>query len=181
MQKKVLGIIGSPRKGGNTDELVDLVLKGAADKGAAEEKVYLADQKIENCKECLHCHNGSEKCVLRDDMEELAQKMEAADVWVLGTPIFWWGPTGLFKTFLDRWFGYHFSFKSKKIILVYPSGDSSDSVARLFVGMMDEALNYEGTQAFAHLHAGGVDGPGDLRKHPEFTKQAYLAGAESVK
>ncbi len=182
MGKKVLGIVGSPRKNGNTDDLIDVILESAGSEGAGTEKIYLKDLQIENCQECLHCHEVDPKiCAIKDDMEGLVRKMNAADVWVLGTPIFWWGPSGIFKTFVDRWYGYDIDFKTKKIIFAYASGDPDEQVARYFRGMMEEALGYEGTEAFAFVHAGGASDKGDLKKLDRVVECAKKIGADCLK
>lgn len=101
---RVLGIVGSPRKKGNTNAMVDAILEGAAMKGAGVEKVHLSKKKIKPCKACDACREGKGKCRQDDDMEELLALMKESDVWVFGTPVYWWGPTAQMKTFIDRWY-----------------------------------------------------------------------------
>jgi multimeric flavodoxin WrbA len=99
---QVLGIVGSPRKGGNTETLIDAVLSGAQEAGAWTEKVLLRDLEIGPCRACDACQRTG-MCVQEDDMPALLEKMKHSSVWVLGTPVYWWGPTAQFKAFLDRW------------------------------------------------------------------------------
>ncbi|MEA4853044.1 MAG: NAD(P)H-dependent oxidoreductase [Christensenella sp.] len=181
MSKKILAVVGSPRKGGNTDGLVDAVLEGAAAGGAETEKIYLYDLNIGHCRECLYCHHAEPKtCAIKDDMAELAEKMIMADVLVFGTPIFWWGPSGAFKDFVDRWYGYPLDFSDKKIVLAYASGDPAPEVAQWLVGMMEESVAYEGGKLFAQLHAGGTDAPGDVWKFDSLVEEAKQIGAKCV-
>jgi multimeric flavodoxin WrbA len=100
-RKRVLGIVGSPRRGGNTETLVDEVLRGAKEAGAAVEKVILSELEIAPCLACDACLDTG-KCVYQDDMTTLLERMRRSEIWVLGTPIYWWGPSAQFKTFLDR-------------------------------------------------------------------------------
>jgi multimeric flavodoxin WrbA len=86
--KWVLGIVGSPRRGGNTETLVDEVLRGAEEAGALVEKVILSKLDIGPCRACDACQDTGE-CVQRDDMPALLEQMEHSQVWVLGTPIYW--------------------------------------------------------------------------------------------
>jgi len=72
---KVLGIVGSPRKGGNTDALVEEVLEGARSKGAETEKIYLDDLKIRPCDACELCSENG-KCVIEDDFQFIFQKIK---------------------------------------------------------------------------------------------------------
>ena len=67
---KVLGLVGSPRKGGNTDLLVAAVLEGAAKNKHATEKVYLYGVDIAPCVDCRACKKGKLECVLKDGMQD---------------------------------------------------------------------------------------------------------------
>jgi len=64
---KVLGLFGSPRKGGNTELLLDEALKGAAAEGATVEGIHLSDCRIAPCRECLGCFKAG-ACVITDEM-----------------------------------------------------------------------------------------------------------------
>lgn len=87
---KLLAIIGSPRKGGNTELLVDKVIEGCTSRTAADvEKVVLIDKNIQFCTGCLTCTfppPGTGTCVLRDDMDELLERIQAFDALIFGTP-----------------------------------------------------------------------------------------------
>jgi hypothetical protein len=81
--KRVLGIVGSPCRGGNTDILVDEVLAGAAEAGAQTEKVMLSKLDIRPCRACESCFETG-KCVQKDDMPALLEKMDQSRVWGTG-------------------------------------------------------------------------------------------------
>ncbi len=87
---KVMAIIGSPRRGGNTELLVDRVIEGCRSRGNTEiEKVFIADRNIQYCSGCLTCTfppPGTGKCVLRDDMDVLIEKIRESDAFIFGTP-----------------------------------------------------------------------------------------------
>lgn len=87
MKKKLLMLLSSPRKGGNSDLLCDQFLLGAQEAGNQVEKIFLKDKKIGYCTGCGSCYN-SHKCVQKDDMTEILEKMIAADVIVMATPIY---------------------------------------------------------------------------------------------
>jgi multimeric flavodoxin WrbA len=99
---KVLAFVGSPRKGGNTDVLVEEVLRGAQAKGHSAEKLYLYDYEIAPCIDCRSCKKNVGVCILRDGMKDIYSKIEKADVVVFGTPVYWYGPTGKMKLLIDR-------------------------------------------------------------------------------
>jgi len=150
---RVLGIVGSPRKGGNTDSMVKEVLSGAAEGGAETEKVSLADLRIEPCRACDGCVKGA--CLIDDDFASVAVKMRAAEAWVIGTPVYWWGPTAQTKAWIDRWYGLPREvFVGKGIVLAVSSGGGR-SYAELTISMLREIIPYLGMRELGLLHSGG--------------------------
>ena len=85
MHKKVLIISTSPRRGGNSDSLADAFAQGAREAGHAVEQISLSDKTIGFCKGCLVCQK-TQRCVIRDDADSIAQNMLTADVLVLFAP-----------------------------------------------------------------------------------------------
>lgn len=100
--KKILVISSSPRKGGNSDMLCDQFIKGAEEKGNKSEKIRLCEYKINYCLGCNYCSKNKANCVQQDDMASLLEKMVAADVIVLATPVYFYAMCGQLKTFIDR-------------------------------------------------------------------------------
>jgi multimeric flavodoxin WrbA len=98
---KVLGIYGSPRKGGNTDQLLDKALEGARSAGAEIRTVYVRDLKMCGCIECGGCDKTG-KCVVEDDMQSVYPLLEEADVTFLASPIFFYSVTAQVKALIDR-------------------------------------------------------------------------------
>ena len=86
---KLMAFVGSPRKRGNTDTLIDKVIEGAKSNAAVEvEKIYLYDANIKYCNAC-GAHTvlkGSKECPLDDDMKGILERMEQADAFILGSP-----------------------------------------------------------------------------------------------
>jgi multimeric flavodoxin WrbA len=81
---KILGICGSPRKG-NTEFLLRKALKAAREKGAETELILLREKRVEHCDGCSKCEKTGE-CHIRDDMQEIYNKLEDADAIVLASP-----------------------------------------------------------------------------------------------
>jgi len=98
---KVLGLFGSPRRGGNTDLLLEKALQGAESEGAEVERVYLTDYAITPCKECHGCDQTGH-CVIPDDMQKIYPKLLEADIIILASPIFFYGVTAWAKALIDR-------------------------------------------------------------------------------
>jgi len=182
---RVLGIVGSPRQGGNTDILVDEILSGAREAGAEVEKIMLGDLAIAPCQACYACRKSG-KCIQTDDMEDLLGKMKSSSVWVLGTPVYWWGPTAQLKAFVDRWFSKAFdparkeTFEDRRVILAVPMGDSDPATGRHVVGMFTDALGFVKAKLFASILAPGVYEAGDVSKNREILEQARRAGYDAV-
>jgi len=98
---KVLGIYGSPRKGGNSDALLDKALEGASSAGAAVSRVYARDLKMSGCIECGGCDRTG-KCVVEDDMQTVYPLLDEAQVIFISSPIFFYGVTAQVKALIDR-------------------------------------------------------------------------------
>lgn len=99
---KILGIIGSHRKLGNTDCLVREALLGAREQGAEVDTVRLTDLNIRPCKGCMVCVFRMEECRIEDDMVALLDRMQEADGIILGAPTYLLGPQGQVKLVMDR-------------------------------------------------------------------------------
>jgi multimeric flavodoxin WrbA len=185
-KKQVLGIVGSPRRGGNTEIMVDEVLRGAQEAGAAAAKVILNELDIAPCDACGACEDTGE-CTTMDDMEELLDKMRQSDVWVLGTPVYWWGPSAQLKLFIDRWYSKAHRaqdkamFKGKRVVAVIPMGDGDPATARHTVGMLTDALDYMKASLFATVLGTGVNDVGEVREHPGVLEKAYRAGLNAAR
>ena len=98
---KVIGIVGSRRRKGNTFNIVDQVLKSSEDNGAEVQLINLSDYKIGPCLGCEGCKN-SFKCVINDDFESIVSLVQEADGIVMGSPTYWYNVSGDMKIFLDR-------------------------------------------------------------------------------
>jgi multimeric flavodoxin WrbA len=102
---KVLGIVGSPRKGGNTEIMVEEALAAAREAGAETDIFLIYDKTIAGCDACGSCFKTG-KCKIKDDMQSLYQKMEAADAILFGTPVYFHSYTAQAKAIIDRTFCY---------------------------------------------------------------------------
>jgi len=101
MGLKVVGIVGSPRKGMNTDTLVTKVLEGALSGGAETEKIYLNDLEIKPCQACDRSP-APDYCFYKDGMEIIYDFLETADALVIGTPAYYGSVSAQLKLILDR-------------------------------------------------------------------------------
>ncbi len=97
----VLGLLGSPRKYGNTSVLLEKILAGAAEAGAQTEQIVLRDLVYESCRHCGGCDRTG-YCVVQDDLQLIFPKLRAADHLVLASPIQFSGVSGETKMMIDR-------------------------------------------------------------------------------
>jgi multimeric flavodoxin WrbA len=114
MAKKVLILSASPRKGGNSDLLCDQFLLGAEESGNEAEKIFLRNRKINHCLACGACQSNGGKCMQKDDMAEMLDKMIAADVLVMATPVYFYSMNGQMKTLIDRTYARYTRIRDKE-------------------------------------------------------------------
>lgn len=174
---KILAMIGSPRKGGNTEILVDEMLRGAQVGGHIQEKICLYHYEILPCMDCRKCKKGDCICPLDDGMQEIYPKIDAADLIVFGTPNYWFGPTGKMKLLLDRMRPYVASgrLKGKKAILVTPAGDGPPVCGPL-VEMFRLSFDYLGMEFIGKI-LGTAYEKGEIAQDEVALKDAYELGA----
>jgi len=99
---KAVGIVGSPRKGGNTEIITAHCLKAIAEEGIDTEIIRLAGLNITGCKACGYCFEHPGECATKDDFQAIHRKMLAADIIVIGTPVYFGSATALVKGLLER-------------------------------------------------------------------------------
>jgi multimeric flavodoxin WrbA len=187
---KVLGIAGSPRRGGNTDLLLAEVMKGAASQGAEVKTIILNNLKITPCQHCDACLKTG-RCRIDDDMQMIYRELKEADRVVIASPIQFMGPTAQMKLMIDRcqalW--------ARKYVLKIPPLDTTQERKGLFisVGALKIANLFEPALTIVKslfkvldiTYAGelvfpGIDEKGAITKHPEALGQAFLAGQKLV-
>jgi multimeric flavodoxin WrbA len=98
---RVLALRGSPRKGGNSDVLLEAVLKGVRQAGGEVEMVRLCELRIQGCTNCGQCDDTG-ICVFKDDMTGLYDKIVAVEKIILAAPIYFYGLPAQAKAFVDR-------------------------------------------------------------------------------
>ena len=192
---KVLGIVCSPRRGGNTEILVQEALASARQNGAEEiELLTLAGKDIAPCDGCDICQETG-KCVINDDMQVLYSKMLQADGIVFGSPVYFWGVTAQAKALIDRTYclaSGHRALLSKD----RRSGEARQKGLRhKAAGIIVVARRAGGTSAFTQLgdfirihrmvDAGGAiaygDEKGGVRRDEQGLREARWTGRAVVR
>ena len=157
---KVLGIVGSPRRGGNTEILIEEVLKTARETGCGTESFLMSERRVAPCDACGGCvQTGA--CVVEAGMQELYAMMERADGVVFGSPVYFGSVSAQLKAVMDRTFAQlqRRSLKGKVAGALV--------VTRRVGAIQARSLIYAFSIAQGMLVAGGAIGygrePGDVR------------------
>lgn len=176
MSKKVLILSGSPRKGGNSDLLCDEFSRGAVEAGNEVEKIFLVDKKINYCRGCGVC-NTTHRCVMKDDMVEILQKMVVADVIVMATPVYFYTMNGQMKTLIDRTVPQYTEISNKDFYYIVAAADDShanmEKTLEGFRGFAQDCL--EGAVEKGVIYGTGAWNIGDIKNKPAM-REAYEAG-----
>ena len=178
MNKKVLIISSSPRKGGNSETLAAAFAKGAREAGNQVETVSLREKQVGFCKGCLACLKLGH-CVIQDDAVEIAVKMHDADVLVFATPVYYYSVSGQLKTMLDRanpLYDTDYAFTQAYLLATAAENapETFEGTEKAVQGWVDcfPRCTLAGT-----VFAGGVNDVGEIAGHVAL-EQAYQMGKE---
>ena len=188
-KRKCIAIACSPRKNGNTAILARQALAGATEAGAEIEFIYLVDYKFAPCRACGGCDKTG-RCVVKDDVMQIYEKVLSADSIILAAPIFSMGICAQAKMFIDR----AQQFWSTKFLLqrhviedeekrnarrgIYLSTagtnlphvfDGAVQVAKYFFNMLE--INLMGTYCYPK-----IDPPGEVNNYSEVLQEVFAAG-----
>ena len=179
--KKVLVVSTSLRKLSNSELLADEFIKGAKDAGAEVEKISLRGRKISYCIGCLSCQKTG-KCVIRDDMDEINQKLHDCDIVAFATPIYYYEMCGQMKTLLDRANPlYDSDYKFKKVCFLAVAAEDDEGVAdRAIEGLCGWIECFERAELSGAVFVGGANEPGSIKEKTDGLKEAYKLGTEVV-
>lgn len=161
--KKVLILSGSPRKGGNSDLLCDEFMRGATESGNTVEKIRVAEKSIGFCRGCYYCRKSGGKCVIKDDMAEILQKMIDADVIVLASPVYFYSIDAQLKAVIDRTVARWLEVKNKEFYYIATCADdkneSCETTLACFKGYADCV---EGAKEMGAIYGTGVYEKGEI-------------------
>jgi len=189
----MLGIGGSPRKGGNSDILLDRVLRGVRGAGATTETVQLRDYSFQSCIGCERCRREARCAGLQDDMQAIYPMIERSRGIVAVSPIHGYTVSALMKAFLDRLYCYYdFTEPRPGPVASRLAGQGRKAVivavgeqATYELGGMDSTLNILrrnleilGFDIVGELPVLGVFERGEVLKRPDVLETAEELGAQ---
>jgi multimeric flavodoxin WrbA len=177
---KVLGVIGSPRKRGNTHLLVERILEGAREGGAETERIFLGDLQIRDCDGCHACWKGK-ACSKRDDMNGVFDTLAESDAILFGTPVYWYGPTALMKAFVDRFVYFNCpenrgKIRGKRAAIAVPFEEDNPETAELVVRFFEKSFAYLEMEMLGQVIVPGVGERGEIVGRPEKLEEGFALG-----
>lgn len=194
MQMKVLAIAGSPRRHGNSETLLDWVLDSMRGEGVEIEKIPIVEADVNPCRGCNACERLN-RCVQRDGMDVLHDKLVEADCVILSAPIFCMGINAQAKALIDR----AQVFRSRKYVLKLPVVPEERKGKRIGLFLSTAGQKWENVfdgaipsvRCFFHvieirdrdiryLMVNGVDGKGEIEAHPTACRDAHRLGKETI-
>lgn len=176
MNKKVLLLSASFRKHGNSDLLCDEFARGAKEVGHEVEKIFINDKNINFCRGCGVC-NTTHKCIQKDDMAEILDKMVSADVIVMATPIYFYTMNGQMKTLIDRTVPRYTEISNKDFYFIIAAADDNKANMQQalegFRGFTEDCL--DGAKEKGVVYGVGAWKAGEIKNSPAM-QEAYEMG-----
>jgi putative NADPH-quinone reductase len=196
VDRKIIAIVGTYRKGQTIDSAVDELLNAAQAGGAKTEKIYLLDKHIEFCTNCRKCTQNKitgprDMCIHNDDMTQILDKIDAADCIVLASPINWFNVTAIMKRFIERLICYGYwpwnsgyprnrIEKLTKKAVVITSSSAPAWFGRIFFrgtfSVMKAAANCIGAKVVKKIYIGGAATSQNQPLPEKYRKQAFATG-----
>lgn len=178
-RKKILVLAASPRQGGNSELLCDQFVLGAQEAGHQAEKIALRNKKIGYCVACDYCQAHVGVCPQKDDMAQILEKMVAADVIVMATPVYFYTMNAQMKTLIDRTVARYTQIQNKEFYFIVTAADGSkDAMERTLDGFRGFTSCLDGATEKGTVYGTGAWRKGDV-KGTAAMKQAYEMGKNS--
>ena len=182
MSSKMIVLLASPRKKGNSATLAQQVISGAITKSAQVESFYLHGLDIQPCNACDACLKTLEPaCVVQDDMQILYPKLLEADVIVLASPIYWFTVSAQAKLFMDRLYAFEgpgrnlLADKRFAFVLAYGDSDPFNSGAVNALRTFQDGMRYIGAEIAGTVY-GSASKPGEIAQNEELMDKAFRLG-----
>ena len=172
----ILILSGSPRKGGNTEMLVDAFVRGASEHHHVE-IVYVRDVKVNPCLGCFACFDKEDHiCAQKDDMHAIYEKMSQADMLVIASPVYFYGISAQLKAVIDRFHNpIRDSFPIKKMALLLVGAATLPELFDAILAEYNLCLKFFDIEDAGRVLVRGVKDKGDI-KNTDALNEAYVLG-----
>ncbi|QUI24118.1 flavodoxin family protein [Vallitalea pronyensis] len=169
MNKNILVVTGSPRKGGNSDILADSFITQVQERGFSVQKYEAAFHNILPCKACNACWSKDHPCFFNDDFNVFSTMLEAADVIVFVTPLYWYGFSAQIKLAIDKFYAYEVPqcpkpLKIKESAFIVCGSNPSEQGYQGIIQSYKDICAFTGWKNRGVLVVPGVTEKGDVRK-----------------
>lgn len=173
----VLVISTSLRARSNSDRLAEELIRGAREAGHEVEHISLKGKNIKFCIGCLACQK-TQKCVLKDDAIQIADKVKNADTLVFTTPIYYYEMSGQMKTLLDRLNPlYPSDYRFRKVYMLSVATEDEEYVPEKAIsGLQGWVDCFEKAEFAGSLFCGGISDPGEAAGKDVELDEAYQFG-----
>lgn len=176
MTKNVLILSSSPRRNGNSDTLCNEFMRGAQESGNRVEKIFLKDKHIAYCTGCSVCSMYGKPCPQKDDATEIVSKMIAADVIVMGTPVYFYTMSAQMKALIDRCCARYLEIKDKEFYFIIAAAENSvPLMERTIDGFRGFLDCLEGAKECGTVYGVGAWHVGEINGMPSMN-EAYEMG-----
>ena len=172
----ILILSGSPRKGGNTDLLVEAFVKGASQKHHVE-VVSVHDYKVNPCIGCNACFKSEGNiCAQKDDMPQIYEKAAVADMLVIASPVYFYGLSAQLKSIIDRFHNpIRDTFHIKKMALLLVGAATLPELFDSILAEYQLCLNFFKLEDSGKVLARGCKDKGDIN-HSGYLDEAFKLG-----
>ena len=188
MTKRTLCLLGSPRRGGNSDTLAARFCEKAAGHGAPVERVALSELTYGGCRNLFRCKRDLAHCGQVDDLTQVLDGISRAEVLVLASPIYFTNLTGQLKSAIDRFFSFlvpDYPSQAKKsrlapgrtLVLVQTQGEGEERYGDLLESY-SAGFHHLGFERQHLIRAWGVREPGEVAAHPAFLERCDAVADE---
>jgi multimeric flavodoxin WrbA len=181
LSSKILIVLGSPRKNGNSATLAGKVAESAMADGARVTTVYLNGLNLKPCQGCQKCQQESFMgCAIEDEMNQLYPQIQEADAMVIASPIYWFNISAQTKIFIDRLYavgvGQKNIFKGKRLalILTFADEDPFTSGAVNALRSFQDICQYLGANIEGMIYGSAGEAQEIKEKHDVMEKAALL-------
>ncbi len=189
MPKKIVVLLGSGRRGGNTEQLADAFIRGAEEAGHLVKKISLVEKRVDGCLGCNACRFGK-PCIQKDDWNEIAPDLLDCDMIVFASPLFFWTVTARIKAVIERLYSlaqpdpdppkgrYEKNLQKDAVLLMTSADDLCWTFSQAESYYRFAVINYIGMRDRGMLLCGGCGGsmkaPGI--KNTPYLEQAFEMG-----
>jgi multimeric flavodoxin WrbA len=187
-ETKILVLLGSPRKYGNSTTLAKQLMKGVETGGGKIDPYYIHELDIKPCAGCDACRQkGADNCKLhQDDMLELYPKLREADGIVFASPVYWFSVSAQTKLVIDRTYallgpdGYKaLAGKRAAVLLTYEASDPFAAGAVNAIRMFQDIFAYVGMDIVGMVY-GSAHKPGEIKTNHAVMEKAFQLGKKLI-